>query len=110
MVRDEMMHVVTALPPSYREPAAQVGNNHPDQRVDNVIVGYSSMTSVMGGKHDLVLYKVSKMSLLNASGCVERTQKRPRKQAEVMIQPALKLTMNSAKIPAYRNDSLAYSL
>jgi hypothetical protein len=55
VIGDQMVHVVAAFPPSYRQSAAEVRNEHCNQTVSEEIVRYASMTCIMGSKHDLVL-------------------------------------------------------
>jgi hypothetical protein len=55
LVRDEMVHVVTALPPADRQAAAEVGNEETNQCIDPKDVCDGSVASIMGSEHDLLL-------------------------------------------------------
>ena len=55
MVRDKVMDIMTALPPSYRKATAKVGDKHANQGISDEVVGDASMTCVMGCKHYLML-------------------------------------------------------
>lgn len=59
-VGDEVMDIVAALPPSYRQPATKVCDEHADQGVGEHAVGNASVACVMGSEHDLMLEPVSK--------------------------------------------------
>jgi hypothetical protein len=50
-----MMDVMAALPPSNGQATTEVGNEHGNKRVDDKHMGYSSMSRIVRGKHDLVL-------------------------------------------------------
>lgn len=52
---DEMVDIVAALPPANRQAAAEVGDEHADERVNNKDLGDGSMPGIMGCEHDLVL-------------------------------------------------------
>lgn len=54
-VRDEMVDVVAALPPANGQAAAEVGDEHADERVDNKDLGNGSMAGIVGREHDLML-------------------------------------------------------
>jgi len=54
-VGDEMVDIVRALPPAYGETTAKIGNEGSDQGVDDKIAGNSTVSSVVCGKHDLLL-------------------------------------------------------
>lgn len=49
------MHIVTALPPADRQAAAEVGNEETDQCIDPEDVCDGTVTSIVGGEHDLLL-------------------------------------------------------
>ena len=55
MIGDKVMNVMTALPPSNRETAAKVGDEHADQCVGDEVVGDTQMPCIMGREHDLML-------------------------------------------------------
>lgn len=76
---------MAALPPSDGQAAAKVGNKHANEGVDNKDVRNGSVAGVMGGKHDLMLFGISKVRLvIHTAQEQQRTQNRPRKTAEVM--------------------------
>lgn len=52
-----MMNVVTALPPSDGQTAAKVGDEHSDECVHDKDVRDCPMASIVGCKHDLMLWK-----------------------------------------------------
>ena len=54
IVGDEMMHIMTAFPPSNRQTTNKVANEDADQRIDNVVVCDSAMSSVVCCEHDLL--------------------------------------------------------
>ncbi len=55
MVRDKMMYVVTALPPTYGHSTAEVGNKDTDQSIYDEIVCDAPVACIMCSKHDLML-------------------------------------------------------
>lgn len=55
LVRDKVVNIVAALPPSDGETTAKVGNKHSNQSVDHKVGGNGQMASVVGSKHDLML-------------------------------------------------------
>jgi hypothetical protein len=58
MIRDQVVHVVAALPPSDGEATAKVGNEDADQGVDDKVLGDGAVTCVVGAEHDLMLGKL----------------------------------------------------
>lgn len=56
-----MMDVVTALPPSNRQAAAEISNEHADQGIGDKVLCDGTMTSIVGSKHDLMLWKLDMM-------------------------------------------------
>lgn len=54
-IRNEVVDVVAALPPANGQAAAEVGDKHADERVDDKDLGNGSMTGIMGCEHDLML-------------------------------------------------------
>lgn len=54
MVRDEMVHVVTALPPANGQTAAQIADEDANERVGRDVVCDAPVTGVVGRKHDLL--------------------------------------------------------
>ena len=58
-IRHEMMDVVTTLPPPKGKAATKVGNKQTDEGVEHEIVGNPTMTGVVCGEHDLLLFSVS---------------------------------------------------
>jgi hypothetical protein len=50
------MDIVTALPPSDGEAAAEVGDEHADERIDNEDLRDSSMSSIVCSEHNLMLH------------------------------------------------------
>lgn len=54
IVRHEVMHIVTALPPANGEPGAEVSDEDTNQRVDDEVVGDASVSCIVGSKHDLM--------------------------------------------------------
>lgn len=59
LVRDKMMYVMTALPPTYRHSAAEVGNKDANQRIYDEVVCDTPMACIMCSKHDLMLGSLS---------------------------------------------------
>jgi hypothetical protein len=55
MIGDKVVNVMAALPPSNRETAAKVGNEHADQCVGDEVVGDTPMPCIMGCEHYLML-------------------------------------------------------
>lgn len=55
IVGDKVVDVVTALPPSDGETAAKVGDEHGNESVDNKVGGNGEMSTIVGGKHELML-------------------------------------------------------
>jgi hypothetical protein len=53
-VGDEVMNVVGRLPPSDTQSTAEVGNKDPNNGIGNEFTSDSSMTSIVGCKHDLL--------------------------------------------------------
>jgi len=68
MVCDEMMDIVTALPPADGEAAAEVCDEEGNEGIDDKVVGYSTMASIVCCKHYLMLEAVQ-------SSCVCRPVK-----------------------------------
>ena len=56
VVRDEVVHVVAALPPADGETAAEVGDEGADEGVGDEVVGDAAVAGVVGREHDLVLW------------------------------------------------------
>ena len=52
----KVMYIVATLPPTNGETAAKVCNKHAYQRVNDIIVRYTSMSCIVGGEHDLMLH------------------------------------------------------
>lgn len=63
MVCDEMVYVVTTLPPAHREATTKVRNEHSDQCVYYEVMGDSLVPGIVSGEHDLVLIQVSRASV-----------------------------------------------
>jgi len=55
MVRDEMMDIVTALPPADGETTAEIGDEEANEGVDDKVMGDSTMASIVCCKHYLLL-------------------------------------------------------
>ena len=55
MVGDQVVNVVTALPPPNGQATAEVGNKDPNHSVGEHGMSDTSMTCVMGSKHYLML-------------------------------------------------------
>ena len=54
VVRDQMVDVVTALPPANAQPTTQVCNEDADERVHGQVVRNAPVAGVMRGEHDLM--------------------------------------------------------
>jgi hypothetical protein len=54
MIRDEMMNVMTLFPPSDTEAADKVRDYNADSGVDDGVVGYAHVSSIVGGEHELM--------------------------------------------------------
>lgn len=54
-VRDKVVDVVGRLPPPNRESAAEVGDESSDESVDYEVAGYTAVTGVVCGEHNLLL-------------------------------------------------------
>ena len=54
MVGDEVVDIVTALPPSHGQTTAQIANEYSNERVHDDVVGESPVARVMSGEHDLM--------------------------------------------------------
>lgn len=85
IVGDKVVDVVTALPPSDGETAAKVGDEHGNESVYNKVGGNGEMSTIVGGKHELMLSMLD-MEYLSERGW-GHTQNNPRKMAEVRYQP-----------------------
>lgn len=108
MVGDEMMDVMAALPPAEGKTAAEVGDEQADERVYGKDVGDGEVSGIMCGEHELVLH-TERQWMSGVSECARRTQKRPRKAAEVMYQPWRRATALTTNRLTYRASSLPYS-
>ncbi len=53
-IRDEMVNIMTALPPPNAQPTTQVCNENADQRVDGEVVRNTPVASVVRREHDLL--------------------------------------------------------
>lgn len=69
MVCNEMMDIVTALPPADGEAAAEVGDEEGNEGIDDKVMGDSTMASIVCCKHYLMLEG-------SQSWCVRRRVKR----------------------------------
>ena len=59
-----MVHVMAALPPADREPAAEVGDEDAYQRVEDEVVRYGTMACIVSREHDLVLRGTISLGLI----------------------------------------------
>ena len=55
MVGHKVVNIVATFPPAYRQSATKVGNEDPNQRVYDKVMGNASMACIVRGKHDLML-------------------------------------------------------
>lgn len=82
MVRDEVVDIVAALPPTNGEATTEVGNKHSNQGVSNEVMGDASMACIVSCEHDLMLLLSERASPAGPSSVegLPRTslEKRPR--------------------------------
>jgi len=53
-VRDEVMDIMTALPPPNRQPTAEITDEDSDQRVPHYIMRDGAVPGIVGGEHNLL--------------------------------------------------------
>lgn len=89
MIGDQVMDIVTALPPADGQPATEVGDEHAKECIHDEIVGDGKMSSIVRSEHDLMLFTQGTVSTC-FSRCQsiwdpdQRTQNMPKKAADVM--------------------------
>ncbi len=49
-----MMHIMARLPPTHRQPTAEICDEDANQSIDGKVVCDPTMASVVSGEHDLV--------------------------------------------------------
>lgn len=69
MVGHKVMNVVATLPPSDRQPTAEIGHEHADERISDKIVGYAHMSRIMRREHDLVPEQAKKRGRCDVPSC-----------------------------------------
>lgn len=55
MIGDEMMDIMTALPPSNWQSTQEITNENADKRIVDKVLGDASMSCIVRSKHDLML-------------------------------------------------------
>lgn len=55
MVGNKVMNIMAALPPAYRQPAAEVGNKDTNHSISHEIMCNASVACIMCREHDLML-------------------------------------------------------
>ena len=76
VIGDEMVDVVTTLPPSNRQATAEISNEHANQRIRDEVVCDSTMSGIVGCEHNLVLSSFSGSLVEDASGLPKRDRGR----------------------------------
>lgn len=56
MIGKEMVNIVTALPPSYGEATTEICNEDSYQSIIDKVLSDTSMSSIVGSEHDLMLH------------------------------------------------------
>lgn len=73
LVRHKVVNVVTALPPSNRQTAAEISNKHANESVDDKIRRNRKMASIMRAEHDLMLPMLVKSFTTRQGAHIPRT-------------------------------------